>query len=141
MGFFYALKRAPAARSCETAAAPAGLASQYNPVFPRKKWLPRSLFQTVLTNGRRLSSENFSIVFSDSAQGLPAGRYGFSVSIPKKVARLSVTRHRIKRQVSAALQALPLPKALIVFPRASVHSVSYQDMKSELTRLLSKIND
>ncbi len=134
------LKQVPAARLYEVGAVPAELALRCNPVFPRKKRLHRSLFPAVLASGRRLSSPHFSVVFSESAATLPAGRQGYAVIIPKKVARLSVTRHRIKRQISAALQALTIQKALIIFPHASASSVSYQDMETELADLLSRIN-
>ncbi|OGG48375.1 hypothetical protein A3G63_02635 [Candidatus Kaiserbacteria bacterium RIFCSPLOWO2_12_FULL_52_8] len=59
----------------------------------------------------------------------------------KKVARLSVTRHRLKRQVVAALKSLSngLPAALIVFPRVSAVDMDFKDIKAELVTLLSKI--
>jgi ribonuclease P protein component len=62
---------------------------------------------------------------------------GYAVIIPKKVARLSVTRHKIKRRVLAALRAVPLPPAVVLFPKASVSSVSYGDIQSEIKNLLS----
>jgi ribonuclease P protein component len=69
------------------------------------------------------------------------GVQGYAVVIPKKVARLSVTRHRLKRQVLEALRGIPLPSALILFPRPSASSVSYEDMKAELAHLLSTIKN
>jgi len=98
-------------------------------VFPRKKRLSRALLSSVLKNGRRLSSPHFNIVISEDAQG-------YAVIVPNKVARLSVTRHRIKRRVLAALRTISLPSALIVFPRLSASSVSYQDIKTELANLI-----
>ncbi len=65
---------------------------------------------------------------------------GYAVVIPKKVARLSVTRHRIKRRIFNALRTIPLPPALIIFPRASASSVSYQDIHTEIAQLLSQIH-
>lgn len=61
---------------------------------------------------------------------------GYAVIIPKKVARLSVTRHRIKRRVLAALRSLPLPSAAIIFPKAAVKDMGYDDIQSELKKLL-----
>lgn len=78
-----------------------------------------------------MSSEHLSIV-------IPAEGRGYAVVVSKKAARLSVTRHRIKRRVLAALRTLELPHALIVFPRASASSVSYQDIQTELFNLLSQ---
>lgn len=80
-----------------------------------------------------MSSEHLSVV-------IPAEGRGYAVIVPKKIARLSVMRHRIKRRILAALRTLELPHALIVFPKASVSSVSYQDIQTELAALLSKNN-
>jgi ribonuclease P protein component len=101
-------------------------------VFPRRKRLSREVFPSILKRGRRLVSPNFTVVFSEEAAG-------YAVVVPKKTARLSVARHRIKRRVLAALRALPLPSALIVFPKLSVGSVSYKDIQEELAVLLAKI--
>lgn len=60
--------------------------------------------------------------------------------VSKKIARLAVTRHRIKRRVLGVLRKLSLPPALIVFPRPSVDSVDYQDIETELSTLLSSIH-
>jgi len=91
------------------------------------------MFPVVLKTGRRLSSPNFTAVVSRETRG-------YAVILSKKAARLSVTRHRIKRKVYAALRTLPLPPALILFPKATAHSVSYGDMKAEIEVLLSKIH-
>lgn len=88
----------------------------------------------MLSGGKRISSKNFSIVFSKTERG-------YAVVVSKKVARLSVARHKIKRRVSAALRELNLPQALIVFPRSSVSSVSYKETEIELANLISKINN
>jgi len=98
-------------------------------VFPRKKRFPRALFLSALKTGRRLSSSHF-VVF------IPKEGEGYAVIVPKKVTRLSVKRHQIKRRVLAALRTHSLPKALIVFPHSSVSSVSYQDIKKELIDLI-----
>jgi len=84
--------------------------------------------------GRRLSSPNFSVVFSQDT-----GNAGYAVVVPKKTARLSVTRHRIKRRVAAALCALEVPPSLIVFPKNTVNTIDFQALKQELADLLSKI--
>lgn len=89
------------------------------------------MFPAALKSGRRLSSEHLSVV-------LPKEGTGYAVIVSKKVARLSVMRHRIKRRVLAALRTLPLPTSLIVFPKASVGSVSYKDIQTELMYLLSQ---
>lgn len=70
---------------------------------------------------------------------VPKGLSGYAVVIPKKVMRLSVARHRLKRQIMEALRELSLPPAMIVFPRAITGSVNYQDVKTELSELISTI--
>ncbi|OGG65025.1 hypothetical protein A3C94_02145 [Candidatus Kaiserbacteria bacterium RIFCSPHIGHO2_02_FULL_55_17] len=99
-------------------------------MFPRHKRLPRAQFPTVLKSGRRFSSPDLTVVVSQEARG-------YAVVIPKKVARLAVTRHRMKRRVLAALHAVPLPPALLIFPKASASSVSYKDIQTEIKTLLS----
>ena len=102
-------------------------------MFSRRERLPRATFPAVLKGGRRLSSLHFTAIISKEAKG-------YAVVVSKKVARLAVTRHRIKRRVLAVLKTLPLPPALIIFPTSSAHSVSYQDIKTEIADLLSKIH-
>jgi len=60
--------------------------------------------------------------------------------VSKKVARLSVTRHRLKRRVIAALRALNLPPGLIVYPRATAGQLDSATMQGELEELLSKLS-
>jgi ribonuclease P protein component len=103
-------------------------------VFSQRERLPREQFGTALKTSRRLSSPHFLVLAPEKVKG-------YAVIIPKKVVRLSSTRHRIKRQILEVLRALPLPPALIVFPRSSVSSVNYQDIKTELGDLLSKIKN
>jgi len=62
---------------------------------------------------------------------------GYAVVIPKKVAHLAVTRNHLKRRVLAALRTISLPPALLLFPKASADSVSYEDIKTEIKDLLS----
>ncbi len=135
MDFSPAARQPPAARLSKVAAVPAAKASRPNlPVFSRRERLSRAMFPAALSAGLRLSSPHFTFVVSKEAKG-------YAVVVSKKVVRLSVTRHRIKRRVLAALRTLPsLPPALIIFPKSSASSVSYQDMRMEIADILSKIN-
>jgi ribonuclease P protein component len=102
-------------------------------VFPRPKRLNRAALSLALAAGRRVSSPHFSAV-------VPRGVAGYAVIVPKKVARLSATRHRIKRRVREALRAQrELPPGLILFPKAAVAEMTYAEVSGELTALLSKI--
>lgn len=99
-------------------------------MFSSKKRLPRALFPSVIKTGRRFSSQNLDIILPK------AGVQGYAVVVPKKIARLSVMRHKIKRRVLAALRTLNLPPALIIFPKSSASSVSYQDIRKELSKFI-----
>jgi ribonuclease P protein component len=101
-------------------------------VFSQRERLPRSQFETVLKAGGRVSSPNFTIVFSKKTKG-----YGVIVS--KKTIRLSVRRHRLKRQIFEIMRTYHPPCAAVVIPRPAVYGVSYADMESELRALFAKI--
>ncbi len=68
----------------------------------------------------------------------PSSGRGHAVVVSKKVAKLSVTRHKVKRRVLAALRTLTLPASVVVYPRASAVMLDYQSTKAELATLLSK---
>lgn len=103
-------------------------------MFAQRDRLPRAEFTTALKTSRRFSSEHFLVLAPEKAKG-------YAVVIPKKVVRLSVDRHRLKRHILEALRTFPLPQALIVFPRSNASSVNYQDLRLELGALLSKIHN
>lgn len=102
-------------------------------MFSRRDRLPRAQFPIALKTGKRLSSAHFLVVVSNEVQG-------HAVVISKKVARLSVDRHRLKRQILAILRMLPLPSSVIVFPKTFEKSIAFDVLKSELTNLLSKLH-
>ncbi len=72
---------------------------------------------------------------------VPQAGEGYAVVVAKKVARLSVARHKMKRRILAALRALPLPGSVVVFPRASAIDLDFKSTKEELAALLSKIRN
>lgn len=90
------------------------------------------MFAAALKGGERLSSAHFTAI-------LPKEASGYAVVVSKKVARLSVTRHRIKRRALEALRTLALPPSIILFPKSSVQDMTYQQTREELAELLSKI--
>ncbi|MFM2330679.1 MAG: Ribonuclease [Candidatus Parcubacteria bacterium] len=102
-------------------------------MFTRSKRLTREAFPHVLSRGRRVSTPHFLAVFSTDTTG-------YAVVVPKKVARLSVTRHKIKRRVLEAFRTLSTPEsALLLFPKQAVAEMSYAEVREELDELLSKI--
>ena len=90
----------------------------------------RADFHSALKSGRRIFSPHFTAV-------LPKNTFGYAVVVSKKVARLSVTRHRIKRRVIEALRTLSLPPSVILYPQASVLDMEYDGLRMELIKLLS----
>ena len=123
-------------RSSRDAAGSAESASPPNPVFSRRQRLSRPDLSLALNKGRRFSSEHFTITTSPH-------QHGYAVVVPKKVARLSVRRHLIKRRVSEALRSLSplLPASLIVFVRSTPDEHMYDSIRMELESLLSKIKN
>lgn len=100
-------------------------------MFPRRKRLSRSAFPLAVKNGRRISSKHLTAVIPKDAEG-------YAVVVSKKTARLSVTRHRIKRRTLEALRGLPnLPRSVILYPRASVLDMRYNELQQELIKILS----
>lgn len=102
-------------------------------MLPKSRRLTRADFaQPGFLAGRRVSSPHLTIV-------LPKGGKGCAVVVSKKTARLSVTRHRMKRRVLGALRTLPLPEALVVYPKFSIEELSPQELAEELQELLGRI--
>ncbi len=102
-------------------------------MFSRRERLHRAEFSRTSRTGQRLSSIHFTAILTSDGTG-------YAVVVSKKVASLSVTRHRIKRQVLEALRTLTLPKSLILFPKASIAQLNYTQIKEDLSDLLSKIH-
>lgn len=69
-------------------------------MFPVKQRVPREIFKKVMTEGARYSSGLFLLKRLEN--GLDYGRFG--IVIPKKIAKLSVDRHDIKRHFCSALR-------------------------------------
>ncbi len=100
-------------------------------MFPHKKRLSREDFPHALHNGKRVSSTHLTAV-------LPEKALGYAVVVSKKTAHLSVTRHRIKRKVLAALRSLPsLPPSVIIFPKPSILHLDVSHIQSELIDLIT----
>ncbi len=66
---------------------------------------------------------------------------GYAVVISKKTLPRAVDRHRLKRRILETLWHQPthmLPKALILFPKASALQLSPEELYTDLTNLLSR---
>ena len=103
-------------------------------MLPRTLRLSRAGFTRA---GRlmRAQSAHFSISYGTSAEAA-----GTAVVVPKKVAKKSVDRHRLKRQMRAVL--LPYSSAsrvLIAYAKPGAPLLSYQDLHQELSTLIEGI--
>lgn len=102
-------------------------------MLPKSLRLTRQTFPD--TRGmKRVTSAHFSISYGDSTSG------GVAVVISKKVARLAVSRHLLKRRVLAVLRPYVSPKRiLVVHTRAGAASLSFPELKEELLSLVTQI--
>lgn len=101
-------------------------------MFPRARRLSRASFPAALKGARRITTPH--LVFAAS-RDVP----GYAVVIPKQVARLSATRHRLKRHILALLQAHPLPPGLIVFARTGAPQLTAPDLQEEIEAGLKRL--
>lgn len=70
---------------------------------------------------------------------VPEHAVGYAVVVSKKIARLSVTRHRIKRQTLAALRSFPLlPPTLIIFPQPAALRLDTLHLRADLMVLVGR---
>lgn len=104
-------------------------------VFSQQKRLKKEEFPAALKSGKRFSFAHFNVFVPTTARG-------YAVVVPKKVSLLSSRRHRIKRRVLGALRtlsAVPLLPSFILYPRASVLKMRYDELRAELAELLSPL--
>ncbi len=101
-------------------------------MFPRRERLSRTAFTAALKSGRRVTTPHLALVASREVKN-------YAVAVPKQVARLSVSRHRLKRQVIGLLQGMTLPAGLIVFARAGAPALNREELRAELEAGIAKI--
>lgn len=83
---------------------------------------------------KRVTSPHFSISYGDAPKG------GSAVVISKKVARLAVSRHLLKRRVLAVLRPYASDgRALIVHARADAGTIPFPELREELLSLVRTI--
>jgi len=83
---------------------------------------------------KRLASSHFSLSIRENQdQG------GCAVVVSKKVSRLSVGRHLLKRRVLSVIKPWCLPtRALIVYARPGSQTLPFPVLKTELEELLAR---
>jgi ribonuclease P protein component len=100
-------------------------------MLPRPKRLTRATFGSVVA-GKRAVSAHFSVTVAKSDEPRAAA------VISKKVARLAVDRHLLKRRMLAVASAHLVPgRSFIIYARAGSPSLSYAALTQELDALLT----
>ena len=80
----------------------------------------------------RADSPHFSVAIG--ARG-PHSR--FAIVVSKKVARLAVTRHLLKRRITAVLKDVPADgRSIVVYAKAGSASLPFKELSQELSGLL-----
>jgi ribonuclease P protein component len=103
-------------------------------MLPRRLRLSRASFATS-KGGVRLTSPHFSVSLARTANS-----GGCAAIISKKVARLAVTRHRLKRRILVVLRPWCKKEyALTVFAKTGCASLPFQTLKEELSVLLGRL--
>lgn len=83
---------------------------------------------------KRLASTHFSLSVREAQEN-----GGCAVVVAKKVAKLSVSRHLLKRRVLSVVRPWCLAtRALIVYARPGANTLPYPALEAELTELLSR---
>ncbi|MES2668464.1 MAG: ribonuclease P protein component [Patescibacteria group bacterium] len=98
--------------------------------------LSRAHFATTAPSGpeKRAASPHFSLSVREAQEG-----GGCAVVISKKVAKLSVSRHLLKRRAFSVIKEACSPtRILIVYARPGAASLDYPAIDKELSGLLAR---
>ncbi len=91
--------------------------------------LRRRDFPILLTTGRRATTKNFSLTYTDAVSGCAA-------VVGKKIAKTAVKRHLLKRRILAVCRAgVPPAKGCVVFARKGAETLSYKNIEDEIHTL------
>ena len=103
-------------------------------MLPRRLRLTRRAF-ALPGHARRAASTHFSV---SASPALSEG--GCAVVVSKKVARLSVARHLLKRRILSVMRPWCAgPYSVIVYARAGSSNLSFHTLKTELSEILARI--
>lgn len=103
-------------------------------MLPRTRRLQREGFESARSL-RRAASPHFSLSY-----GKAPGAGGAAVVVSKKVAKLAVSRHLLKRRVLSVIAPyVREDEALIVHARPGAAALPFPVLKDELVSLLSDI--
>ena len=102
--------------------------------MPNKKHrVTTKMFKTLINDGKRFNACCINILY------LPAKKVGFSVVIPKKVARKAVCRNKLKRQLREITSDVVKKHNInnlyfVVFLKQNCKFGKFQDLKTQLNK-------
>ena len=101
-------------------------------MFAQRHRLNSRCFEELLKKGKFTYHKSFKLIWEDAPD------LKIAVVVPKKVARLSVTRHKFKRIVVNLLKTiinLPKKGSYIVFVQKNIKDLPKEEVSSELNSL------
>ncbi|MEN9226425.1 MAG: ribonuclease P protein component [Thermostichus sp. HHBFW_bins_43] len=105
----------------------------------RHRLRDRRAFQALYQEGQRRSSSSLTVLFRPGEPGIPS-QVGLVIS--RKVSKSAVRRNRLRRRLREILRPLcPRLKTgyrLLLIPKASLLTYSWQELSAEVHRLLQK---
>lgn len=104
-------------------------------MLAKKQRLSRREFDHLLKKGRRIHGTHLSLLY------YPTQSSKYAVVVSKKTAKRANARNLLRRRVYAILQphTTTCVGYLAVFTKPSCTTLSYQQLKDELTTLLARI--
>ncbi len=108
-------------------------------MLPKSKRLSTKAFSEVIKKGQSFHSPFFIIRLSKTDKTSL-----FAVSVPKKVAKLAVSRNRIRRQVYSILSSLKLrmkpESSIIIIMKTGSDKLSFKDLGAEIEKIFVKLS-
>lgn len=104
-------------------------------MLPKSKRLSTEAFKEIIEKGQSIHSP-FLIVRTIPKEG-PSR---FAVSVPKKVAKLAVTRNKIRRQVYEVIAKLSVKPGykVVIIAKAGLDKLDYTSLTQELSKAFVK---
>jgi ribonuclease P protein component len=103
--------------------------------MPKSKRLTTEAFKEIIEKGQSFHS-NFLII----RVGRTDGATKFAISVPKKVAKLAVTRNKIHRRVYSLLRHLPISSGfkIVIIMKVGSSNLSFDGLSSEIKKIFVK---
>lgn len=103
-------------------------------MLPKRLRLSRDTFSK-LGRSRSVSGTYVSVVFGESRAG------GCAAVVSKKVAKGAMRRHLVKRRILSVVKPYCThSRYLVVYAKMGADTVSFKELSSELTNILSNLS-